>query len=365
MGGSENRQATTIPPKTPQELELEQLNLNIARRQSQAMALEEARLNPALMLAQLTASRPAPASQQQAFETLDRSYLDPARLTTLLQDANLPESVRNASRQLLSNLTEPAAGPGGRNYLDPTGGNPLDAWTHIATIKAGLTPGSVQSIDSPALRAELQQRIEQQRADQQLLQAGGLGLGGPGAQGGGGIGGLALSQREQDLIDQLYASARTTGEQDIRRYAESLGAQRGLRLTDSPIGDEALRQQERLVLGLRGAQAGTTLDLNVNARNFGETQRQFNTSFQEGLRQFQQALLQQATQNRMALAGMQPAGLGLGLDVGFRNRQANVSTIGEFSPSLGSQVATGFQTAGQFAAGIGQLAQGLGKLAHG
>lgn len=334
MGGK-SKTVTTIPPKTANELELEQLNLQVAHQQQQAIQREQAFGNPVETLAALNAPRPVnPAyTQQQAALAAYRAPAPVSMPRALVFDRDDWTTGRNVGRIMQSEGT----------------------WSTPPAVMASPFLPSIHDLDSPSFRAELQRRIDeqtQQRSLQDLLQAQTLaGLTGkpavtflakdspfaaalapaPAAEGTtvagqAGPSVLAVPPLDQALIEEMFSGARTTGEQDIRRFAEGLGGSRGLRLTDSPIGDEALRQQARLAAQLRSAQASTTLDLGVGTRNFLEQQRQYQTSFQEGLRQFQQSLLQQATQNRMALAGMQPSSIGLGLNYGFHNRAAQPTT---------------------------------------
>jgi hypothetical protein len=101
-----------------------------------------------------------------------------------------------------------------------------------------------------------------------------------------------VSEAQKANLDTLYGAARTTGEEDIRRFGEEMAASRGLRLTDAPIGAEVLRQQRDLATNLRGARASSELNLGLSQQNFDES-----------VRQFQAGLQQAAQQNRLALLG--------------------------------------------------------------
>ena len=80
MGGGSQKSTTTLPEKTANDLELEQLNLQVARQQSLAMQQEQAFANPSQTLAMFNAPRPVnPAyTQQQAA----RAAWQPSLVTT-------------------------------------------------------------------------------------------------------------------------------------------------------------------------------------------------------------------------------------------------------------------------------------------
>jgi hypothetical protein len=109
-----------------------------------------------------------------------------------------------------------------------------------------------------------------------------------------------LSPEEQARLDTIFGTAQRRGEESLTKYAREIASTRGLRVSDSPIGNEALRQQRELTEGLGAARAGAELDLG-----------QAETGANEAVAQFQAALRTQAFQNRLALAGFQPPGFGL------------------------------------------------------
>lgn len=106
-----------------------------------------------------------------------------------------------------------------------------------------------------------------------------------------------LSAGQTERLDTLFGTQREEGQEEIRRFAEELAGQRGLNLSDTPIGGEALRATERLERGLRGARAAAEIDIT-----------QAETLFSEQTRQFQAGLSQQAFMNRLALTGAAPGG---------------------------------------------------------
>lgn len=109
-----------------------------------------------------------------------------------------------------------------------------------------------------------------------------------------------LTAGQTQRLDTLFGTQREEGQDEIRRFAEEIAGQRGLKLSDTPIGGEAVRAGERLERGLRGARAAAELDIT-----------QAETLFSESTRQFQEGLRQQAFMNRLALVGATPQGSGL------------------------------------------------------
>ena len=126
----------------------------------------------------------------------------------------------------------------------------------------------------------------------------------------------ALTAEQTSRLDTLFGTQREEGQEEIRRFAEELAGQRGLQLSDTPIGGEALRATERLERGLRGARAGAELDLT-----------QADRLATEGVRQFQEGLRQQAFMNRLALVGAAPTGGMLPASFGARGALP-VSSVG-------------------------------------
>lgn len=104
----------------------------------------------------------------------------------------------------------------------------------------------------------------------------------------------SISPQEEQFIEEQFSAAATEAKGAVRQFAEELAASRGLRLTDSPIGGEALRVGGDIATRLAGAKAQSKLQA-------GEAQR----LFQEQISQFQSQLRQQAFQNRLTLLGRQ------------------------------------------------------------
>ena len=109
-----------------------------------------------------------------------------------------------------------------------------------------------------------------------------------------------LSAGQQERINTVFGRAAEEAQGSLRTFGEELAASRGLRLTDTPIGGEVLRQGRELAASLAASKAGAEL-------NVGQTEQ----VFAENVRQFQEQLRQQAFQNRMALTGRPASGGGL------------------------------------------------------
>jgi len=101
-----------------------------------------------------------------------------------------------------------------------------------------------------------------------------------------------LSPQQEKFIDESFAEAERVATQKLRSFADELAATRGLRVTDTPIGEVALREGANLGAQLSGARAVAKLDASQTQQAFGES-----------VRQFQESLKQQAFMNRLALTG--------------------------------------------------------------
>lgn len=138
-----------------------------------------------------------------------------------------------------------------------------------------------------------------------------------------------LAPEEQAHLDTIYNTAKTQGEQALNQYADQLAGMRGMRVTDTPIGGEVLRQRGNLELGLQGQKAAGALDL-------GQASAQFNAQMAE----FTNNLRQQAFMQQLSLAGTAPASYGLQSQL-FGERLAQGTRSGGFS---GSSNMTGWNT---------------------
>ena len=101
-----------------------------------------------------------------------------------------------------------------------------------------------------------------------------------------------LSKQQAGFIDEQFAEAERVATTKLRSFADELAATRGLRVTDTPIGEAALREGANVSAQLAGARATAKLDASQTQQVFGES-----------VRQFQESLKQQAFMNRLALTG--------------------------------------------------------------
>jgi len=102
-----------------------------------------------------------------------------------------------------------------------------------------------------------------------------------------------VDPQTQALVGQVYDASRSKGTSQIDAFAREQAGAKGLDLTtDSPAMRESLMAKSNLETGLGGAQAASLLDQG-NAQQI----------FAAQLNQFQQALQQQAFQNKSAMAG--------------------------------------------------------------
>jgi hypothetical protein len=147
---------------------------------------------------------------------------------------------------------------------------------------------------------------------------------------------IPLSAEQQGQLDTIYNQAGETGARDLRQFAEEMAASRGMSLSDSPIGDVALREAQNLFAGLQASKAQASLDLGQSQQAFGE-----------GVRQFQSGLQQQALQNRLALA----AGASSQPSLGAVNASG---LIGSFQGSLAS-MAQNRSSQAQYGLGVAQM----------
>lgn len=150
-----------------------------------------------------------------------------------------------------------------------------------------------------------------------------------------------LTQEEQSALDTLYGQATTAGNESLTQYGREISAQRGLRTNDSPIGNEMTREKGRLELGLQAAKATSSLDLANSQKNF-----------EEGVRQFQEGLQQQAFNNRLSLSTAAPLSFNLANALASQRFQGISQTGGSNTNNN-----LGF---GQIAGGIGGGLVGLG-----
>lgn len=103
---------------------------------------------------------------------------------------------------------------------------------------------------------------------------------------------------QQERIEKVFGRAAEEAQAGLRSFGEDLATSRGMRVTDTPIGGELLRQGRELASSLAAAKAGTEL-------NVGQSEQQFG----EAVRQFQENLRQRAFENRLVLTGQGVGGV--------------------------------------------------------
>jgi hypothetical protein len=150
-----------------------------------------------------------------------------------------------------------------------------------------------------------------------------------------------LSPEAQQRIDTAFGATQSQGETDLMRFAQELAGQRGMRLSDSPIGNEALRQRNIFGQQLAGQKAASELDV-------GQTE----ANFDQAIRAFQAQLSQQAFMNRLSLSSGTPASFGLQSQLFGERLAAAPRSMTSFGS--GTQWNTGVD--------LGQLMGGAGNL---
>lgn len=94
----------------------------------------------------------------------------------------------------------------------------------------------------------------------------------------------------QRLVAETYQGQRESGNKELERFLGEQAASRGMSLNDSPLLREVGIQKSDLETRLRGAEAGSLLDVGSRNQLFGAA-----------LREFQEGLRQQAFINRAAI----------------------------------------------------------------
>ena len=144
-----------------------------------------------------------------------------------------------------------------------------------------------------------------------------------------------LSPEEQARLDEIYGNTQREGEESLRRYAEEIAGARGLAVSDSPIGNEALRQHQEFIQNLGAQKAGSAFDLGNAATNFASEQQKFAAQ-----------LRQAAYMNRLSFASQQPSSFG------FQGGLFGERLAGAPRSFSGSQSGTGSSTGFQWGAGV-------------
>lgn len=161
-----------------------------------------------------------------------------------------------------------------------------------------------------------------------------------------------LTPEAQQRIATVYDARREEGMRDINRTFLEDAMARGMNVTDSPIANAKGLALGDFSRGLQAARASSELDVGSTEANF-----------QQATQQFQNALRQQAFQNRLSLAGMTPASFGLQSNL-FGERLAaaprSQSTFGNLS---GSTMGYGFDL-GSVLGGAGGAMRGYGSMSR-
>ncbi|HEV8329480.1 MAG TPA: hypothetical protein VGQ08_18565 [Nitrospiraceae bacterium] len=165
----------------------------------------------------------------------------------------------------------------------------------------------------------------------------------------GGASPFQLSAADQALVDQMFGSAQQQLELQNKDYADFLSGGRGLRMSDTPIAQQAMQRQALGLADLLSQKANTSFNLGLQGNQY----------------------LNSAA---LGLSGALPAGSAAAFNPLFQERLASGKTraVGQASgttistPSLMDQIGTGLKLAGSFGAtGAGFLAPGVGSLALG
>src|SRR3990167_3059989 len=137
-----------------------------------------------------------------------------------------------------------------------------------------------------------------------------------------------ITPEQTALLDQSFEGARTQADQDVLRFAETLAGNRGLRLSDTPIGSPALRERARLAGTIASSRASAGIQL-----------AQGQQAFNESVRQFQNKLQNAAMSNRLALGQVRPAGEGMAASLmNFRAATAPRAQTLESSTNIPSSI---------------------------
>ena len=163
--------------------------------------------------------------------------------------------------------------------------------------------------------------------------------------------GQFLTPQETEFIntslDKAFEYAHKTGYADWEKATQMMAGSRGMRMSDTPVAEPALRELRNFEVGLGSKRAELGLGATME---FSKNQQMFDQNFA----QFQQQLQQNRWATRQGFlfgGGMQAAG-----NIGYNQSQRNVTTN---KMSGFQQVMAGFQMAN---AGLG-LAKNIGGMA--
>jgi hypothetical protein len=237
------------------------------------------------------------------------------------------------------------------------GNNLVDRFNAGGGTGKGLTPEEFQAIrgaqrqfagsdlrdQGQDLKMQLQQQVAQEQYAQQLQGQALDRLQNP----------YALSQPEQDAINQIYNNQRNQAQYNLNLAAQDNATARGMNLSDSPVANEYVRQLALLEGNLGASQAADLMNRGDANRNFGLNA----LGFANGL-------MQQNFQNRLGVSQMLPTANQALMAPLMQNRLAQTSTSGmqSFTPSGFDTMMRGIGAAGglMMGAGLGMSGLGLG-----
>lgn len=226
--------------------------------------------------------------------------------------------------------------------------NMLTDYANTIKTKAGINSQflGLEARDTPEFRKQLEEAAtgQQQLADlgtkaNELTM---LGLAG------------YLSPEQEVALQRSQAYSRRTGMDDLNEQARNIAGSRGLRVGDSPVARDLLREQQRLGLGLDAQYSTNYLNQLNNNRNFAS-----------GVAQFQSGLQQQGLMNRLNIGQGTPSALMNVANLAFNRSAANQSTQQNYGGmdylNAGMKVATGIGSmASSFGGGMPSFGGGLG-----
>lgn len=317
--GGSTTTVNTVAPQTPEQKQLQDLQLSELQKQNIDFSSAAASQNP-----------------QGAFDYLDKYKAwkaeNPATQGPLSGYYNASTGEKWTPAQYQNVLNTDSTNPRIQQFAPTYAPGPTNPYA--SSPYAGL-----ENLDSPSFRDQLTQQYSTQQQQNQLQSTVLKNLNDR-------LSGNAplLTDAQQKGLDQTYASAQSQGEQNLTRYVGEAANMRGLNISDSPIGGELARQGANLNLGLQSAKASSALDLSQAGNNFNAALAGFNANLQ-----------QQAFANRAALAGYQSPTLG-GLSGQLQALQMSQGT------SKSSYNVPGFQ---QTMGAVSSLAGGLGGLGLG
>jgi hypothetical protein len=156
---------------------------------------------------------------------------------------------------------------------------------------------------------------------------------------------LSLDPKHQATLDQAFQAAFQRQQLEGKDYADFLSGGRGMRMSDTPVAQQALQRYGLGMAELNSQRAMAGLNLGMQTNSMRQT-------------------------DRMNLANMLPAGTVFGHNAMMNNRLAQPSThtVGTGNttvynnPSLLTQVQQGASAYKDFASGTAQLAQTFGGM---